>query len=130
VAFYVDTSALVKLVVAEPETPAFRSWLDEPGRELVASDLVRTELMRAVRRAIPGRVLLARGVLDALTLLHVTPAVFEEAGRLDPSELRSLDAIHLATALDLGDDLDGLITYDDRLANAAVSHGIAVLAPQ
>ncbi len=78
----------------------------------------------------PDRVLQARGVLDAVTLLHVTPAVFEDAGRLDPSGLRSLDAIHLAAALDLGDDLDGLITYDDRLADAAVSHGIAVLAPR
>ena len=129
-AFYVDSSALVKLVVAEPETAAFRAWLDESGRELVACDLARTELMRAVRRAMPDRVLQARGVLDALTLLHVTPAVFEDAGRLDPSGLRSLDAIHLAAALDLGDDLDGLITYDDRLADAAVSHGIAVLAPR
>ncbi len=129
-AFYVDSSALVKLVVAEPETAAFRAWLDESGRELVACDLARTELMRAVRRAMPDRVLQARGVLDALTLLHVTPAVFEDAGRLDPSGLRSLDAIHLAAALDLGDDLDGLITYDDRLADAAVSQGIAVLAPR
>lgn len=129
-AFYVDTSALLKLVVAEPETEAFRAWLDESGRELVACDLARTELMRAVRRAMPDRVLQARGVLDAVTLLHVTPAVFEDAGRLDPSGLRSLDAIHLAAALDLGDDLDGLITYDDRLADAAVSHGIAVLAPR
>jgi len=129
-AFYVDTSALVKLVVAESETPTFRAWLNEPGRELIASDLVRTEWMRAVRRTIPDRVLQARAVLDALTLLHVTPAIFEDAGRLDSSELSSLDAIHLAAALDLGDDLDGLITYDDRLADAAVSHGIAVLAPR
>ena len=52
-AFYVDTSALVKLVVAESETAAFRAWLEEPGRELVACDLARTELMRAVRRAVP-----------------------------------------------------------------------------
>jgi len=130
VAFYVDTSALVKLVVAETETPALRAWLAELGRELVACDLARTELMRAVRRVLPDRVLQARGVLDALTLLQVTPAVFEDAGRLDPSGLRSLDAIHLASALSLGDDLDGLITYDDRLANAAVSLGIAVLAPR
>ncbi|MCP4964600.1 MAG: type II toxin-antitoxin system VapC family toxin [bacterium] len=129
-AFYVDTSALVKLVVAESETAALRAWLGEPGRELVACDLVRTELVRAVRRVVPDRVLRAREVLDAVTLVHVTPAVFEDAGRLEPSGLRSLDAIHLAAALELGDDLEGLITYDDRLAEAAVSNGVAVLAPR
>jgi predicted nucleic acid-binding protein len=56
--------------------------------------------------------------------------VFEGAGRLEPSGLRSLDAIHLAAALDLGDDLEGLVTYDDRLAEAAVSNGVAVVAPR
>lgn len=130
VAFYVDTSALVKLVVAESETAALGAWVKEPGRELVACDLARTELMRAVRRAVPDRVLQAREVLDAVTLVHVTPAVFEDAGRLDPSGLRTLDAIHLAAALDLGDDLEGMITYDDRLADAAVSNGVAVVAPR
>ncbi len=130
VAFYAGTSALVKLVVAESETAALWAWLEEPGRELVTCDLARTELMRAVRRAAPDRVLRAREVLDAVTLLHVRSAVFEDAGRLDPSGLRSLDAIHLASALDLGDDLDGLITYDDRLADAAVSNGVPVVAPR
>jgi predicted nucleic acid-binding protein len=128
VALYVDTSALVKLVVAESETAALRAWLGESARELVVCDLVRTELMRAVRRAVPDRALQAREVLNAVTLIQVTPAVFESAGRLDPVELRSLDAIHLAAALDLGDDLDGMITYDDRLADAAVSNGVAVVA--
>ena len=129
-AFYVDTSALVKLVVAESETAALRAWLNEPGRELVSCDLARTELMGAVRRVVPDWVLQAREVLDAVTLVHVTPAVVEDAGRLDPSGLRSLDAIHLAAALDLGDDLEGWITYDERLAGAAVSNGIAVVEPR
>lgn len=128
-AFYLDTSALVKLVVAEAETGALRSWLAGADRDLVACDLARTELMRAVRRVVPDRVLLARQVLDSVTLVEVTAAVFEEAGRLDPSTLRSLDAIHLAAALDLGDDLDGLVTYDDRLADAAMANGVAVVAP-
>ena len=129
-AFYVDTSALVKLVVAESETAALRAWLEEPGRELVSCDLVRTELMRAVRRAVPDRVLQACAVLDSVTLVQATPAVFEDAGRLDPPGLRSLDALHLAAALDLGDDLEGLITYDDRLAAAAIANGVAVLTPR
>ncbi len=129
-AFYVDTSALVKLVVAEAETAALRKWLQEDGGDLVACDLVRTELMRAVRRVVPDRVLQARAVLDSVTLVEVRSAVFEAAGRLDPSGLRSLDAIHLAAALDLGDDLDGLVTYDDRLADAAVFNGVTVVTPR
>ncbi len=129
-AFYVDTSALVNLVVAEPETAALRAWLEEPGRELVSCDLARTELMRAVRRVMSDRVLQARAVLDSVTLVQATPAVFEDAGRLDPSGLRSLDAIHLAAALELGDDLEGLVTYDDRLAAAAIANGVAVMTPR
>jgi uncharacterized protein len=99
VAFYIDTSALVKLVVGETETVALRSWLQEADRDLVACDLARTELMRSVRRVVPDRALPARSVLDAVTLVDVTAAVFEVAGRLDPVGLRSLDAIHLASAL-------------------------------
>ncbi len=128
--FYVDTSALVKLVVAESETAALRKWLQDEGGDLVACDLVRTELMRAVRRVVPDRVLQARAVLDSVTLVEVTSAVFEDAGRLDPSGLRSLDAIHLASALDLGDDLDGMVTYDDHLAEASVSNGVTVVTPR
>jgi predicted nucleic acid-binding protein len=130
VAFYIDTSALVKLVVGETETVALRSWLQEEDRDLVACDLARTELMRSVRRVVPDRALQARSVLDAVTLVDVTAAVFEVAGRLDPVGLRSLDAIHLAAALDLGDDLEGLVTYDDRLADAAIANGVPVVAPK
>ena len=128
-AFYLDTAALVKLVVAEQETDALRGWLGEADRDPVSCDLARTELMRAVRRAAPDRVVQARAVLDALTLLEVSTAVFEEAGRLDPAVVRSLDAIHLAAALSLGDDLEGLVTYDERLADAARANGVAVVAP-
>ncbi len=128
-AHYLDTSALLKLVVSEPETVALRAWLSESDRSPVASDLARTELVRAVPRAAPDHALQARAVLDSITLTEVTTALFEEAGRLDPTTLRSLDAIHLAAALDLGDDLDGLVTYDDRLAEAARLHGIVVTTP-
>lgn len=128
-AHYLDTSALVKLVVAERETPALRAWLGEKDRDYVSSDLTRAELMRAVRRAAPDRLVQVRGVLDSVTLLEVTSHIFEEAGRLDPSILRTLDAVHLAAALDLGDDLEALVTYDDRLAEAAVASGIEVIAP-
>lgn len=128
-AYYLDTSALAKLVVAEPETAALQAWLSQAARNPVSCDLARTELLRAVRRAAPDRVVRAREVLDALTLIEVTTAVFEDAGLLDPNILRSLDAIHLAAALILGDDLEGMVTYDDRLGQAASANGIAVIAP-
>ncbi len=69
-------------------------------------------------------------MLDAVTLVQITTAVFTAAGRLDPPALRSLDAVHLAAALDLGDELDGLVTYDVRLAEAAKANGVAVVTPQ
>lgn len=128
-AHYLDTSALVKLVVAEPQTDALRTWLAAVPREPVSSDLARTELLRAVRCVAPDRLLRARQVLGTVTLVGVSTALFEEAARLDPTVLRTLDAIHLAAALDLGDDLDAVVTYDDRLADAALANGIAVTAP-
>lgn len=129
VAHYLDTSALVKLVVSEAETAALRAWMGEAERTPVSCDLARTELLRAVRRAAPDRVVQARAVLDSITLIEVTTSVFEEAGRLDPTVLRSLDAVHLAAALSLGDDLDGIITYDERFAEAAQSNGVPVTSP-
>ena len=71
----------------------------------------------------------ARAVLDSITLVKLTTATFDAAGRLEPVLLCMLDALHLAVALDLGDDLDAVVTYDDRLAEAARSNGVAVLAP-
>ncbi len=128
-AHYLDTSALVKLVVHEKETEPLRAWLRASDRQPVTCDLSRTELMRAVRRAAPERAVAARNVLDGLTIRRVDTALFDAAGRIDPPELRSLDALHLAAAVDLGDDLDALVTYDDRLAAAARANAIDVLAP-
>ena len=78
---------------------------------------------------VPDRMLDDRAVLDAVTLLELTPAVFAQAGRLGPAIVRSVDAIHLAAASLLGDDLEGFVTYDDRMAEAARANGIAVVAP-
>lgn len=127
-AHYLDTSALVKLVVSENETAALRAWLGTAERVPVSCDLARTELLRATRRAAPDRLVQARAVLDSVTLIEVTTSIFEEAGRLDPTVLRSLDAVHLAAALSLGDDLEAIVTYDDRLAQAARANGIPVAA--
>lgn len=127
---YLDTSALVKLVVAESETAALRRWIASEERDLVSCDLARTELFRAARGRSPDRMVRVREILDSLTIMTVSTAIFEDAGRLDPIGLRSLDAIHLAAAIDLGDDLEGLVTYDRRLADAAEMHGMLVLAPE
>lgn len=128
-AFYLDTSAVVKLVVKEAETDALTSWIAAEQNDFVSCDLLRTELFRTVRRGSPDSVTRARRVVDSITILAVPSTTFERAGELAPPTLRSLDAIHLAAALDLGDDLDGLVTYDERLAAAAASHGITVIAP-
>lgn len=128
--YYADTSALVKLVVREAETAALCKWIAAERPQLVACDLVRTELQRAVRRAVPERAVAARAVLDSMTLTVLDTALIDRAGHLDPAILRTLDAIHVAAALELGDDLAGILTYDDRLAEAAAWHGIAVVAPR
>lgn len=127
-AHYLDTSALVKLIVKEPETVALRRWIRSHG-DLVSSDLARTELLRVTRRHAPDRVQAARAVLDGLHLLVVTTGICERAGLLEPTGLRSLDAIHLSSALQLGDELAGLVTYDERLAVGARSLGLPVLNP-
>jgi len=84
--------------------------------------------MRAVRRSAPELALRATEVLDSITLLALRPSTFEQAGRLSPAPVRSLDAIHLAAALDLGDDLDAVVTYDDRQARAATANGVPVIS--
>jgi predicted nucleic acid-binding protein len=128
VAWYLDTSALVKLVIAESETRALEKWL-RPRATVVSSDLARTELLRAVRRTHPTSMVRAREVLDAVALLTLSTPVCERAALLDPVVLRSPDAIHIAAAMQLGDELDGIVTYDDRLAQGCAVHGIAVIAP-
>jgi uncharacterized protein len=128
-AYYLDTSAAVKLVVAERETAALTAWLTSRDGEVVSSDLLRTELLRATRRGAPHAMPRARAVLDSFALLTVPTSTFERAADLDPDLLRSLDALHLAAALELGDDLDGLVSYDERMARAASLHGVEVIAP-
>jgi uncharacterized protein len=128
-AYYLDTSAAVKLVVAEVHTAALTAWVADHEADLVSSDLLRTELLRATRRGAPHAMTRARAVLDAITLLTVPTSTFERAAGLHPDQLRSLDALHLAAALELGDELRGVVTYDDRLTHAAALHGITVIAP-
>lgn len=126
---YVDSSALLKLVVREPETAALEADLaDRDG--LLASRLAVVECRRAARRASDRRVLqTVEQILEAIYLIEVTPAILDDAAAAEPSTLRSLDAIHLATALSVGDARMDVITYDRRLAEAARAHGLTVAHP-
>ena len=128
-AFYVDSSAMLKLAFTEPESVQLREWLTQDQPVLVGSDLVRTETIRAVRRTFPEQLDRALTTLGLLNLLRVTPTAFRRASDLGPESLRSLDALHLASALELGEDLDGMITYDSRLTVACARHGVRVVAP-
>jgi predicted nucleic acid-binding protein len=126
---YLDSSALLKLVVVEPETSALEA--DLAGRDgLVASRLAALECRRAARRTSNKRVLqTVEQVLDAVYLLDITPAILDRAAIADPPLLRSLDAIHLATAVSIDDPRLEVITYDRRFAEAAQSSGLRVAQP-
>ncbi len=127
-AWYLDSSAVVKLAVAEPESEPLRAWLR--GRSpLVSCDLLRVEAPRAVRLANPAAVARVLRAISALTLVRLDDAVLDRAATLDPPELRSLDAIHLAAALAFGTDLAGIVCYDRRLARAASRLGLEVRSP-
>lgn len=128
-AFYVDTSAFLKLVADEEHSAAFRTWAEAHDGQLFSSDLLYTEALRAARRHSTEALRQVRRRLDVLTMMRLTPDVCERAAELDPAILRSLDALHLAAALTIADELDGIATYDDRLAEAAVLHGVDVAAP-
>jgi len=104
--------------------------LAEHDQQIVSSDLLRTELLRTTRRAAPEQMVLARAVLDSLILIVLSTAVCERAAMLEPDLLCSLDALHLAAALEMGDELDGVVTYDQRMALGAQALGIRVVAPK
>jgi hypothetical protein len=127
--FYLDTSAAVKLVIAERGSTALRRWLAPRDEQMFSSDLLRTELLRATRRAAPEAMVQARAVLDALILVTLSTAVCERAAMLEPGLLRSLDALHLAAALEMGDELAAIVTYDRRLTEGALVLGVSVVAP-
>lgn len=126
--FYVDTSALVKLVRTEAESAALVTFLAD--RTWIIGDLHRAELRRAARRAGPQTAARAERLLVELDIVVLDGSIFDAAGRLDPPALRTLDAVHLACARTLQHDLAGVVTYDDRMADAARHHAIASFAPR
>lgn len=132
--FYVDSSAVVKLIRAEPESTALRAFLEDAG--LVASELVVAEVPRAVRRAsrddptadLDELITVAGEVLDAIALYPVDHAVLAGAGALELPTLRTLDAVHVASALSLL-PLDAFVSYDERQCAAARLAGLRTVAP-
>lgn len=127
-AVYLDASAIVKLAVAEPESSALRGYLRR-RRPLVSSALSRTEVARALLPLGPSAAQRGADVLRRIELVRVSDRILELAGTLLPAESRSLDAVHLATAQQLGGSLSRLVTYDQRMAEAADAMGWPVHAP-
>ncbi len=127
---YLDTSASMKLVRHEDETAALREWLDlHPEQPVVTSELGRVEVLRAARR-IGGQALVqARAVVGDLDLVPLDRPVQDLACDISGGLLPTLDALHLASALVLGEGLTAFIAYDRRLADAAQTVGLVVLAP-
>lgn len=132
--FYADASALVKLVREEAESSALRAYFE--GADLLGSELVLTEIPRAVRRAaaqdpaLPLDLLLERSgeLVDALALRPLDRALLAGAGAFAEPALRALDAIHIASAVDL-DPVEAFVTYDERQAAAARLAGLRTIAP-
>jgi predicted nucleic acid-binding protein len=127
-AAYLDASAFFKLVLPEAESQALRSALST--QRWISSALLEVEVVLAVRRREPSGVDAARRVLAGVELIDIDPYVRRVAADLGDPPLRSLDAIHLATALSLEDHVGTVITYDQRLAAAAQAHGLPVTVPQ
>jgi len=127
---YLDSSAIVKLIVREAESPALARRLGLRPL-LVSSVLAQVEVVRSLARAgRPASILrLAGRVLDDIGLRRIDNTIIRLAQSLEPPDLRSLDAIHLATALSFGPRLNGMIAYDARLAQSATSAGLAVESP-
>jgi predicted nucleic acid-binding protein len=128
-ALYIDASAALKLVVEEPESSALADAL--AGDQLISSEICRVELARALLRLGLGQGAerLVRGVVERIELLRLDDQILDRAGELGPNDLRTLDAIHLASALAIGRELNAVVTYDRWLAGAAEDAGLAVLSP-
>ncbi|UYN83620.1 MAG: type II toxin-antitoxin system VapC family toxin [Microcella sp.] len=124
---YLDTSAAVKLLLVEGETLALRAYIGD--QDWASSALMRTELIRAIARVDSSVVPRALDLLSQPYLLAAEARVLDTAARLTPPSVRSLDAIHLASALELRDELTAFVAYDDRLLAAAAALGMPIASP-
>ena len=130
IALYLDSSAFVKLVVEETESAALRGYVASRDARRVSSALLRTEALRAVRHLGPDARATVREGLRRVDLIGIDDRILDAAGTLDPLVLRTLDAIHLSTALAVGDDLEAIVTYDERMIDAARLVGLATITPR
>ena len=133
---YLDSCSLLKLVRAEPETPALIAFIDaRHGTRWFTSEIARTELIRAVRRnnrdeeSLQDELTQIGRLCEGLDVVPVSARVLDQAAAMEQPRLRTLDAIHLATAFGLREALSAFITYDKRLAVAAEEAGLPVAAP-
>ena len=126
---YLDTSAVLKLILDEEHSAAFRAFLAQHPVPAVSSVLLAIETRRAVQRNLPAVLPRADLVLGRVGLVGLSDAIVESAGRLPEPGLRSLDAIHVATALLLREEIEVVVAYDKRLLAAAEAYGLPVAAP-
>jgi predicted nucleic acid-binding protein len=127
---YLDSSALLKLLYEEPESTALADWLTtQADNPLLSSELANVEVLRACRRINPDALPEAKALLGGLDFIPLTGAVIAEAADVGDITLRSLDAIHLASALSIRADLLTFVAYDHRLGTAATAAGLQLLAP-
>jgi predicted nucleic acid-binding protein len=128
---YLDTAALVKLVRREVASDALVDWIgDHPDELLVSSTLAEVELPRALRRTEPALLAAVPALLGRIAVYEIDDLVRATAAAYDDPLIRSLDAIHLATAdAVLGDDLTAFISYDHRLLAAATALGLPTTSP-
>lgn len=129
-AVYLDSSALIKLVVEEAESAALRQWLQaRPDATWYTSALAEVEVLRAVGRVQADALDAARAVLELVVQLEIDEDIRRAAAILPPTGLRSLDAIHLSTALLLRDEIEAFLAYDVKLSAACEHAGVTVEAP-
>ena len=127
---YLDSAAVVKLVHSEPETPALRAWLDERTETgWISSVLTEIESFRALTRYAPEAASRLPAVLDQIDLIDLDQRIRMLARTVTPATVRSLDAIHLGTALHVGSALTSFVTYDKRLLDAAQAAGLPIDSP-
>lgn len=125
---YADTSALAKLVTVEPETAALRAWIDQAGSRLVTNIIGSVELRRVAFRLGTAHLVAATQLLGRLNIAALSAETIDLAARMPPAQLRTLDAIHVASAAQIA-HLVAIVSYDDRMVAAASTWGIEVVSP-
>ena len=127
--YVVDSSALVKLIVSEEHSKTLGSWVANCNQDLFISELARTEVSRAISRVDSKLNKQFNTIINRFGIIRVSTQVLTIAETLSPTSLRTLDAIHLASCIILGDTLTGFVTYDNAQASAALINRIDVFTP-